>query len=74
MSDRETMKGWKTAQVRRYDVPAQKVSVAFPERPRAIALISQYESCCRIGLVTHRQDGNEDIRIKSNNHGDDTQA
>jgi hypothetical protein len=37
MSDKETIKGWKTAHASKYDVPAQNVSVAVPERPLAIA-------------------------------------
>lgn len=30
MSDKAAIKGWQTADVRRYDVPAQNASVAVP--------------------------------------------
>ena len=37
MSEREARKGWKMLDVRRYDVPAQKVSLAVPWMAEAMA-------------------------------------
>lgn len=41
ISERAAMKGWKTTHARRYDVPAQKASVALPLMALEIVWVGQ---------------------------------
>lgn len=65
MSERLVKKGWTTAEARRYEVPAQNVSVALPLSAFAIALIippvSEDSTACvgidKIDSLVEREQG-----------------
>lgn len=79
MSDSAAMKGWKTAQANRYEVPAQNASMVEPSSSSARfyisnqkrRVVSDSQSVSQASLsVTYRQHGHENRGIESDHDRD----